>query len=292
MDRLWDLSNLHAWCVSPYDDTDRDAEQRADMLARLGFRRYACLFFLQQYPQPGPALDAFVRAELDALAARGIELLSWWWPWEAGDPIGNRVLEIFGECGVRPRLWLMQRWPDPLYDEIPNTPDAHRRRVDDEARRVLGVTAHAARHGIDVDLYNHNGWFGIMENQLAVLERAHELGAEGLGLNYNFSHVRDHLHDDTTDFASVWALIQDRVTSINLAGTHVEDGTTLLPGEGDAEEHMMQVVQDSGWSGPVGVIAESGGDAESTLADALAGMSKLAARLLPSEEPRRGNAPW
>jgi hypothetical protein len=42
---------------------------------------------------------------------------------------------------------------------------------------------------------------------------------------------------------------------------------------------MMRTIQDSGWVGPVGLIAERGGDAKVTLGNDLLGLDWLAAEL-------------
>ena len=42
---------------------------------------------------------------------------------------------------------------------------------------------------------------------------------------------------------------------------------------------MMRIIQDSGWRGPIGLIAEKGGDAELTLSNYLRGLDWLAAEL-------------
>jgi hypothetical protein len=41
----------------------------------------------------------------------------------------------------------------------------------------------------------------------------------------------------------------------------------------------MRTIQESGWTGPVGVIAEKGGDAEVTLKNYLKGIDWLAAEI-------------
>jgi hypothetical protein len=58
-----------------------------------------------------------------------------------------------------------------------------------------------------------------------------------------------------------------------------DDDRFLYPSQGDSELKMMRTIQESGWTGTVGVIAENGGDAEATLTLALAGLDWLAAEL-------------
>jgi sugar phosphate isomerase/epimerase len=162
---------------------------------------------------------------------------------------------------------------------MPKTPEEQAQRVDLEADRIEALVQLAAPYGCKVELYNHNGWFGIIENEIAIVERLHERGVTDVGLVYNFSHLRDDLHDDTIDFPALWERMKPYVDVVNIAGTHHEDGTTLLPGEGDSELELMRTIQESGWTGPIGLIGESGGDVEVTLRNCIAGLDRLAAEL-------------
>jgi hypothetical protein len=49
-------------------------------------------------------------------------------------------------------------------------------------------------------------------------------------------------------------------------------GKLMPPSQGDFELGMLKVIVDSGWNGPVGLIAEQGGDAEVTLSNDLRGL--------------------
>src|SRR5215510_973730 len=69
---LFARSNLVAWCVVPFDGKKRGPEERADMLARLGFKRYA-------YDWRAEHLPTF-EAELAALKRHGITLQAVWFP--------------------------------------------------------------------------------------------------------------------------------------------------------------------------------------------------------------------
>ena len=53
-------------------------------------------------------------------------------------------------------------------------------------------------YGCPVEIYNHNGWRGNEDNELAVLGRLKEMGITDIGLVYNFSHTHDADHDDMT----------------------------------------------------------------------------------------------
>jgi len=143
---------------------------------------------------------------------------------------------------------------------------------------VLSLVKLAAPYGSQIALYNHNGWFGLEENQLAVIGRLKVLGVTNVGMVYNFSHARDELHDDSRHFPELWEKIKDRVVAVNITGMRWE-GQIVYPSQGDSELEMMRVIERSGWKGPVGLIAEKGGDAEVTLRNYLVGLDWLAREL-------------
>jgi len=65
---------------------------------------------------------------------------------------------------------------------------------------------------------------------------------------------------------------------VNITGTCM-DGISIYLSQGDRELEMMRTIQNSGWRGPIGLIAEKGGDAEVTLRNNLVGLDWLAAEL-------------
>ena len=278
MNRIWDKDNLHAWCVTPFDEMQRGPEERAQMLAELGIKKFAYDWREEHIPTYGD--------ELTALNQNNIELLAWWWWYDLDDSLTTDTFELFKRHTVRPRIWVMQETFLPQ-EVLPSTNEEHLARLETEAKRIYDIAALANSYGHDVDIYTHNGWLGIIDNEIAVIDRARELGATGLGICYNFSHARDTVHDDTVDFPALWARMQPYVTVVNLAGTHFEDGTTLYPGDGAHDLEMMRAIEGSGWRGPIGIIAESGGDAKITLQIALDRVQWLAAELT---EPGSGGA--
>jgi hypothetical protein len=313
---LWVHDNLHAWCVVPFDAKKREPEARARMLQELGFKHFA----YDWRPEDVPNFDA----EIEALQRRDINLLGWWFPLEADDPLARQILNTFRRHGVRPQLWVNLRsknpkWPKSQEDwikllppgatknqeefdrlspaeqaaqresisrtiarlhqqDMPKTPKEHQRRVAQEADRIRALVQLARPYGVKVALYNHNGWFGLMDNQLAIIEALQQRGITDVGIVYNFSHARDELHDDTVDFPALWRKIQPYVVAVNITGMHSE-GNYIYPSQGDSELRMMRTIQDSGWRGPIGLLAEKGGDAESTLRNYRIGLDWLAAEL-------------
>jgi hypothetical protein len=119
-------------------------------------------------------------------------------------------------------------------------------------------------------LYNLNGWFGQPENEVAVIEHLKQKGVGSVGMVYNFSHG----HGDIADFPAIWKRIQQYVVAVNVSGM-VTSGQLIPPSQGDKELEMLRTIQQSGWRGPLGLIAEQGGDAEVTLGNNLRGLDWL-----------------
>ncbi len=272
---IWAHDNLAAWCVVPFDAQKRSPEERAAMLARLGFRYFAYDWRAKDIP----TFDA----EIEALHRHGIQLLAWWFPFDADDPQARATLEVFRRHDVHPQLWValspigLPRTPEEL-SRLPKNPEEQQALVRRSSERIAALVRLADPYGCRVELYNHNGWFGMLDNELAVIESLQRAGVDNVGLVYNFSHARDAWHDDSRDFPRLWARIQGHVVAVNVTGMHWE-GQEVYPSQGDSELEMMRVILASGWQGPVGLIAEKGGDAETTLRNYLTGLDWLAAEL-------------
>jgi sugar phosphate isomerase/epimerase len=316
---LWAHDNLIAWCVAPWDAKKRGPEERAQMLARLGFKHYAYISLREE-------TDAELDAEIRALKKHGINLIAWYFPWDADNPRAKELLEVFQRHGVRPQLWValppkQSAWPKNQEEwaqlvpegpsmpknwedteklseaeqarlraavskiavwvrrqDMPKTPSDQQDRLRQEADRIDALVKLARPYGVKVALYNHNGWFGMMDSQVAIIENLQQRGVADVGIVYNFSHARDDLHDDSKDFPAIWKRMQPYVVAVNVTGMRWE-GEYIYPSQGDSELDMMGTIQASGWRGHVGVIAEKGGDAEITLRNYLVGLDWLAAEL-------------
>ena len=81
------------------------------------------------------------------------------------DDDGRRILDLVGKRGLQTQLWVTGGGgPTPAEAE-------RRERIEAEANRIRPIAEAAAKIGCQVGLYNHGGWFGEPENQLAVLDR-------------------------------------------------------------------------------------------------------------------------
>ncbi len=277
---LWAHNNLVAWMVTPpWDAKARGPEERVQMLEKLGFKNYAFM------PHDKDILT--YDAEIEALRRHGINLLAWRFYLDADDPVAKATLETFKRHNVHPRLWVSQslrmNLPKPngkmsaeeqhelsmqlRREDLTKAPQELR--VKQEADRINSLVKLAAPYGIKVALYNHNGWFGMMDNQVAIIERLKQLGVTDVG---------NELHDDTLNFPELWKTIKPYVVTVNITGMQT-DGDLVYPSQGDSEFDMMRTIERSGWRGHVGLIAEKGGDAEMTLRNYLVGLDWLAVEL-------------
>jgi sugar phosphate isomerase/epimerase len=253
---LFDPQNLTAWCVVPFDAKKRGPEERAEMLQRLGFQNFA----YDWRSKDVPAFDA----EVEALQRHGVHLVAWWFPTEAADPNARIILEVIRRHRIHPQLWVMGS------GSPTKTEAEQRQRTEQEAERTRQIVALAAPCGCSLELYNHNGWFGQPDNEVAVIECLKQKGVGGVGMVYNFSHG----HGDMADFPAIWKRIERYVVAVNVSGM-VASERLIPPSQGDKELEMLRTIQQSGWRGPIGLIAEQGGDAEVTLGNDLRGLAWL-----------------
>src|SRR4051794_11938308 len=90
--KLYDTSNLVAWCIVPFDAKKRGPEERVAMLKQLGFTKYA-------YDWRAEHLPTFDR-EVGLLKDNGIELTAVWFPANLG-PDARTLLDVIAKHKVR-----------------------------------------------------------------------------------------------------------------------------------------------------------------------------------------------
>jgi sugar phosphate isomerase/epimerase len=261
---LFAPENLAAWCIVPFDAKRRGPEERASMLERLGIRLLAYDYRTEHVP----TFDA----EMEALRRHKIGLLAWWFPGEMNDE-AKLILDVLKRHGLRTQLWVTGGGGPAA------SPEERKARIEAEAARIRPIAAAAAKIGCRVALYNHGGWFGEPENQIAIIERLRRDGIGDVGLVYNLHHGHDHIEH----FAGLLRLMSPHLLALNLNGmTRGGDrtGKMILPlGQGDLDLEILRIVRDSGWRGPIGILNHTDEDAEGRLRDNLDGLAWLAARL-------------
>src|SRR5262249_48219385 len=167
--------NLVAWCIVPFDAKKRGPDERAAMLKRLGFTKFAYDYRAEHIP----TFDA----EIAALQKQGIELTAWWFPQTLNAEAGE-ILDVLARHQLKTQLWVMGG------GAATKSAAEQAARIKSEAARIRPIAEEAAKLGCTVALYNHGGWFGEPENQLAILD---ELKLGNVGLVYNLHHGHDHL---------------------------------------------------------------------------------------------------
>src|SRR5688500_2493711 len=147
------------------------------------------------------------------------------------------------------------------------------------ADAVRPIAAEAARIGCTVALYNHGGWFGEPENQIAVVEQLKSEGITNVGIVYNLHHGHDHLDR----FPELLKKMKPHLLALNLNGmTKSGDkvGKKIMPiGQGEADLKLLQAIHDSGYDGPIGILNHTDEDAEGRLLDNLDGLDWLLPQL-------------
>ncbi len=261
---LFEKDNLVAWCIVPFDAKRRSPEERAEMLEKLGIKKFAYDYRAEHIP----SWDA----ELDALQRHGIELTAWWFPGSLNDE-AKKTLELFQRHGVKPQLWV-SGGGEPTKDAADQ-----QARVEKEAARILTIANAAEPLGITVALYNHGGWFGEPENQLAIIAHLARVGVKNVGIVYN----QHHGHGQVERFARLLEQMKPHLLALNLNGmTRDGDahGQMILPlAQGELDLGLLKIIRDSGWRGPIGILNHTSEDAEARLLDNLDGLQWLAPQL-------------
>ena len=263
-DDLFDRENLVAWCIVPFDAKKRGPEERAQMLERLGFKRFAYDYRAEHIP----TFDA----EIDALKRHGIELTAWWFPTVLNDE-AQMTLDLFKRHNVHPQLWVMGGGTPT------KTPEEQRQRIDEEAARIRTIAEAAAALRCKVALYNHGGWFGEPENQIEIIQRIARDGVTNVGIVYNLHHGHEHLDR----FPELLVKMKPYLLALNLNGTkHGGDQAgekILVLGQGTEDLRLLRLIRESGWQGPIGILNHTEEDAETRLKANLEGLEKLRAQL-------------
>lgn len=261
---LFDRENLVAWCIVPFDASRRGPEERAEMLERLGLRRFAYDWRAEHLPR--------FDEELDALEAHGIELTALWFPTSLDDD-ARFLLGRVAAWGLTPQLWVTGG------GEPTDSPEEQSARVAAEAARIRPIAEAALEIGCRVALYNHGGWFGEPENQIAVIEA---LEMPNVGVVYNLHHGHTHLDR----FPELLALMKPHLLALNLNGMD-RDGEAngrkiLVIGQGEQDARLLRAIRESGWQGPVGILDHvPEADAEAQLRENLDGLRRALDRQDP-----------
>jgi len=243
-------SNLVAWCIVPFDTAKRNPEQRAEMLQRLGLRKFAYDWRNEHVP----TFDD----EIVQVQKRGIEFFAFW-------GFHPEIVPLLAKHHVTPQFWIT----------LPSPAGANQEeQVEAAAKQIQGMVDKTRELGCPLGLYNHGGWGGEPANMIAVTKRIRQDGKnDHVGIVYNLHHGHGHI----SDFADVLAAMQPYLLCLNLNGMNDNAQPKILPiGSGQHERAMMEAIKRSGYAGPIGILGHREDmDAEVTLKQNLDGMKKV-----------------
>ena len=251
-------NNLIAWCIVPFDAAHRGPVERAQMLKRLGITRLA-------YDWRDKDIPTFDQ-EVDALKKYGIKLQSFWLtsgPDPASENGVRAVLDVLRRRKLKTEIWYMFR-PPAGFDAL-----SQDEKVAMAAKAVKYLAGEAQKLHCKVGVYNHGGWYGEPENELAILNA---VTMPNVGMVYNFSHGQAQIDR----FPEFFPKILPHLLALNIDGMKKEGPRIIPVGEGTSELEMLKLVRASGFKGPVGILNEAADrDAEVGLAGNIAGLQKV-----------------
>jgi hypothetical protein len=235
------------------------------MLARLGLKKFA-------YDWRPQHLPTFER-ELAALRKHDIDLTALWLPAPVSKE-GQFLLDTIKKHNLHPQLWVMLNvQPQPTQQQT----------IEQAAATLKPLAQQAAGMNCKVALYNHGGWFGDPENQLALIHHLKQTeNFTHIGIVYNLHHA----HDQIDRFPQLLAKMKPHLLCLNLNGmTQNGDktGKKILPiGQGDLDPQLLQTIRDSNYTGPLGILNHvHEEDAQTRLTQNLQGLERLVSKLPP-----------
>ena len=257
-------SNLHVWAFEEYDAVDRTPEEHAQVLKSLGITKagYIC-----RNAERVSEFEAYLKAYRNA----GIELVAVWTPIRSDRPLDEIQVREFFEVVDRHALSI--QWWLTLEQDFDSMPEANR--VEDALARLRPLVPEANRRNCRLVLYGHGPtrWFTQAENEIQILERLQsELPSADLGIAYNFHQS----HAQMDRLQRVLPRLQPYLVALNLNGMHTSGPKIARIGQGDREQEMIEIICNSGWHGPTGIIAhDPKQDAAVTLQENLDGLKTI-----------------
>lgn len=259
--------NLVAWCIVPFDNQNRNPQQRIEMLKRLNFSQYA-------YDWRHQHLATFPE-EIKLAKENKVKIAAVWiWidknsdaPGKLGDD-NETLLSMLKDAGLKTQLWIGFNNNFYEYD-------------DDETKVTKGVEMlkylQERTKGLvsGIGLYNHGDWFGEPENQIKIIKK---MKSKNIGLIYNFHHG----HAQIESFPLLLEKMTPWLWTVNINGMKKEGPQILTVGDGDRELEMLRALTKSEFKGTIGILGHiETEDVEKVLRRNLDGLRKVQLQLNP-----------
>ena len=260
---IFSRNNLIAWCIVPFDVSKRGPVERAAMLNEIGITKLA-------YDWRDEHIPTFDQ-ELDVLKKNNINLQGFWLsegPEPEKDKYLDTILNLLKRHQVKTQLWCMFGGVAG-FDKM-----SQEEKIKAISKPIAYVAQKLSDIGCTLGLYNHGGWFGEPENQLAVIDY---LKMPSIGIVYNFHHAEEQVDRFPTFFPQ----LIPHLYALNIAGLVKGTPAKVVPvGQGDAELDMLRIVWKSSYRGPIGLINEgTAPDAKDGLMINMNGLKKLLEKL-------------
>ncbi|MBL7187559.1 MAG: hypothetical protein ISS70_14655 [Phycisphaerae bacterium] len=242
--------NLVAWCIVPFDPSNRNPQQRAEMLQRLGFKKVAYDWRAQHVPTFEEEILAYKAHDLEYFA---------FWGWHP------TMASLIRKHGIKPQIWTTFGAP---------ATGTQAEKVAAAAKGLLPLVQQTRELGCKLALYNHGGWGGEPQNLVAVCRWLREnADAKHVGIIYNLHHGHEHI----ADFAEVLKLMKPYLFCLNLNGMNTGAKPLILPlGQGQHDRKLLDIIVKSGYRGPIGILDHRGDvDTEKSLKQNLDGLKQL-----------------
>ena len=253
---VFDKDNLVAWCIVPFDPSERNPQQRAEMLERLGIKKVA-------YDWRDKHIPTF-EEEILQYKKHGLEYFAFW-SWH------DDMVSLVKKHGITPQFWIMI--PEPAGQTYED-------KVRSAGQGLLAIAGRAKELDCKIGLYNHGGWGGEPKNMAAVCHwLINNTEVDNVGIVYNQHHGHGHIED----FQESLAVMKPYLLCLNLNGMNDSGGIVTL-GYGEHDLRLMKIIARSGYNGPIGILDHRVElDTEESLKENLQGMKKLLAQMQETE---------
>lgn len=248
--------NLVAWCIVPFDARQRNPEERAAMVKRLGLKRVAYDWREDHVPE--------FEAEITAYRENDITLFAFW----TGH---NEAYPLFSKYGLKPQIWQTLQTGKGL---------SNAEKIANAAEELVPLAERTREQGLALGLYNHGGWGGLPDNMVAVCKTLREKGYGNVGIVYNFHHA----HPRIASFADDLEKMKPYLLCLNLNGMadpaaeDVSKSTVKVKaiGTGEHEKEMIAAIIEQGYEGPIGILGHvATRDIEEVLRENIEGLEKI-----------------
>jgi sugar phosphate isomerase/epimerase len=259
---VFSKQNITPWCIVPFDTLQRNPEQRAQMLQKMGFKTLA-------YDWRKEHISQFDQ-EISQLRKHEIEMTAFWW--QGGLPkskeqmdqseIMQAQLDFLRRNNLKLEVWVS--FSDWGFED-----KSDKDKVTLLARRADILATKLGELGCRISLYNHGGWGGNPNHMLGIIKK---MKYDKVGIVYNFHHSHDQLDQVSTSFQRMLPYL----TCVNLSGVTRNGPKILTLGEGEEDVAIIKMIKESGYSGPIGILGHvASEDVELVLTRNLNGLKKL-----------------